>query len=61
MRYRDATISYFQGLTPARKVSGTATLDDKRLVFTPSGGSVKSVQVTGGALQITDLGAQLNG
>ncbi len=57
MRYRDATISYFEGLSPARKVSGTATLDDKRLVFTPSGGSVKSVQVTGGALQITELGA----
>jgi hypothetical protein len=57
MRYRDATISYFQGLTPVRKVSGTATLDDKRLVFTPSGGAVKSVQVTGGSLQITDLGA----
>jgi uncharacterized protein YhdP len=57
MRYRDATISYFQSLTPVRKVSGTATLDDKRLVFTPSGGSVKAVQVTGGALQITDLGA----
>jgi uncharacterized protein YhdP len=57
MRYRDATISYFQGLTPARKVRGTAVLDDKRLVFTPSGGAVKSVQVTGGSLQITDLGA----
>ncbi len=57
MRYRDATISYFQSLTPARKVSGTAALDDRRLVFTPSGGSVKAVQVTGGSLQITDLGA----
>jgi uncharacterized protein YhdP len=57
MRYRDATISYFQGLTPVRKVSGTATLDDKRLVFTPAGGLVKSVQATGGSLQITDLGA----
>jgi uncharacterized protein YhdP len=57
MRYHDAAISYFQALTPVRKVSGTATLDDKRLVFTPSGGSVKSVQVTGGSLQITDLGA----
>ncbi len=57
MRYRDATISYFQGLTAVRKVSGTATLDDRRLVFTPSGGSVKSVQATGGSLQITDLGA----
>jgi uncharacterized protein YhdP len=57
MRYRDATISYFQGLLPVRKVSGTATLDDKRLVFTPTAGMVKSVQLTGGSLQITDLGA----
>jgi hypothetical protein len=57
MRYQDATISYFGGLTPTRKVSGTATLNDKRLVFTPAGGAVKSVQVTGGSLVITDLGA----
>ncbi|MBV9373731.1 MAG: AsmA-like C-terminal domain-containing protein [Alphaproteobacteria bacterium] len=57
MRYRDATISYFGGLTPARKVSGTATLDNRRLVFTPTSGSVKSVQATGGSLVITDLGA----
>jgi uncharacterized protein YhdP len=57
MRYHDATISYFQGLPPVRTVSGTATLDDKRLVFTPKSGVVKSVQVTGGSLQITDLGA----
>jgi AsmA-like C-terminal region/Protein of unknown function len=57
MRYHDATISYFRGLTPARKVSGTATLQDKRLVFTPTGGTVRSVQVTGGSLEITDLGA----
>jgi uncharacterized protein YhdP len=57
MRYHDATITYFHGLAPARKVSGTAALRDKRLVFTPTGGSVKSVQVTGGSLQITDLGA----
>jgi uncharacterized protein YhdP len=57
IRQRDATISYFQGLSPARKVSGTATLDDKRLAFTPTGGSVKSVQATDGSLVITDLGA----
>ena len=57
MRYRDVTISYFRRLTPARKVSGTATLDDKRLVFIPTSGSVKSVQATGGSLVITDLGA----
>ena len=45
MKYHDATISYFRQLPPARKVSGTATLDDKRLVFTPTTGAVKSVQV----------------
>jgi len=57
MRYHDATITYFHGLTPARKVRGTATLQDKRLVFMPTGGAVKSVQVTGGSLEITNLGA----
>jgi hypothetical protein len=57
MRYHDATISYFRDLPPARKVGGTATLNDKRLVFTPTAGAVKSVQLTGGTLQITDLGA----
>ena len=57
MRYHDLTINYFNGLPPVRKVSGTATLADKRLAFTPTGGTVKSVQVTGGSLDITDLGA----
>jgi hypothetical protein len=57
MRYHDLTINYFSGLAPVRKVSGTATLMDKRLEFTPTGGTVKSVQVTGGSLDITDLGA----
>ena len=57
MRYHDLTINYFGGLAPVRKVSGTATLVDKRLEFTPTGGTVKSVQVTGGSLDISDLGA----
>lgn len=57
MRYHDATVNYFRGLTPARRVSGTATLQDKRLVFTPSSGTVRSLQLTGGSLEITDLGA----
>jgi len=57
MRYHDLTINYFSGLAPARKVSGTATLVDKRLEFTPTGGSVKSVQITGGSLDISNLGA----
>ena len=57
MRYHDLTINYYSGLAPVRKVSGTAMLTDKRLTFTPTGGTIKSVQVTGGSLDITDLGA----
>ena len=57
MQYHDLTINYFSGLTPVRKVSGTATLSDRRLEFTPTGGSVRSVQVTGGSLDISNLGA----
>jgi hypothetical protein len=57
MRYHGLTINYFSGLAPVRKVSGTATLADKRLEFRPSGGTVRSVQVTGGSLDITNLGA----
>jgi hypothetical protein len=57
LRYHDLTINYFGGLPPVRKVSGTATLADKRLSFSPTGGTVKSVQVTGGSLDITDLGS----
>ena len=56
MRYHGLTINYFSGLTPVRKVGGTATLADKRLQFRPSGGTIKSVQVTGGSLDITNLG-----
>jgi hypothetical protein len=57
MRYHGLTINYFNGLAPVRKVSGTATLADKRLEFRPSGGAVRSVQVTGGSLDISNLGA----
>jgi len=57
MRYHDLTINYFSGLTPVRKVSGTATLSDRRLQFRPTGGAVRSVQVTGGSLDISNLGA----
>jgi uncharacterized protein YhdP len=57
MRYHDLTISYFGGLAPVRKVSGTATLSDKQIEFTPTAGMVKSVHVTGGVIRMTDLGA----
>jgi len=57
MRYHDLTISYFGGLAPVRKVSGTATMSDKQIEFTPTAGMVKSVHVTGGVIRVTDLGA----
>jgi hypothetical protein len=57
MRYHDLTIRYLKGLPPIRKVSGTGTLTDRRLDFTPTGGKVKHVEVTGGSLSVTDLGA----
>ena len=57
MRYRDLTISYFGGLPPVRRVSGTATLADKQIEFTPTGGTIKSIRVTGGVIRLTDLGA----
>jgi hypothetical protein len=57
MRYHDLTIRYLKGLPPVRKVSGTGTLTDRRLDFTPAGGKLKHVEVTGGSLSVTDLGA----
>ena len=57
MQYHDLTIRYLKGLPPIRKVSGTGTLTDRRLDFTPTGGKVKHVEVTGGSLSVTDLGA----
>ena len=57
LRYDDLTINYFTGLPPVRRVSGSAIFGGKTLTFTPRGGMVKSVHLTGGSLQITDLGA----
>jgi hypothetical protein len=57
MRFHDLTVNYLDGLPPAKKVSGTATLDDRRLDFTVGGGVVKGIKATGGTLSITDIGA----
>jgi hypothetical protein len=56
MRYHDLTVDYFGGLPPAKKVSGTATLNDRRLDFAITGGAVKSLKATGGTLSITNIG-----
>ena len=55
LRYRDLSVVYFPGLVPVRKVGGTATFTDKRFDFTATGGVIKSVKVTGAALQLTEL------
>ncbi len=55
LRYHDLTITYFNGLPMAQKVSGTASFTGDRLDFTPTGGQVKGLKVIGGKLQLTDL------
>lgn len=57
LRYHDLSVDYFNGLPPVTKVSGTATLNDRRLDFSFAGGVVKSLKTTGGAISITDIGA----
>ena len=57
MRYHDLTVDYFTGLPPAKKVSGTATLSDRRLDFAITGGALKSLKATGGMMSIANIGA----
>jgi hypothetical protein len=55
LRYHDLTISYFDGLPPARNVNGTARFVGDRLDFTPTGGHVNGLKVTGGTLALSNL------
>jgi AsmA-like protein/uncharacterized protein DUF3971 len=57
IRYHDLTVDCFNGLPPVKKVSGTATLNGRRLDFAVAGGVLKSLKATGGAISITDIGA----
>jgi uncharacterized protein YhdP len=56
LRYRDLTVRYLKGLEPVRKVSGRAVFDGDRLEFTPAGGWLRGLRVTGGSLLLTELG-----
>jgi Protein of unknown function/AsmA-like C-terminal region len=56
LRYHDLTIRYFDDLPPVRHVDGTATFAGDHLDFTPTSGTLKRLKVTGGLLQLTDLG-----
>lgn len=56
LKYRDATVNYFKGLPPVRKVAGTAVFAGKQLEFAPTGGVIKGIRVTGGSLVLTNLG-----
>ena len=56
LRYHDLAIDYFDGLPLVRKVNGTAVFAGNHLDFTPTGGALKGLKVTGGSLQLTNLG-----
>lgn len=56
LRYHDLTVRYLKGLEPVRKVSGRAVFDGDRLEFTPTGGWLRGLQVTGGSLHLSELG-----
>ncbi|HTZ37357.1 MAG TPA: AsmA-like C-terminal region-containing protein [Stellaceae bacterium] len=57
IRFHDLTVDYFAGLPPARKVAGTATIGDRRIDFTVTGGAIKSLKTTSGSMSIVDIGA----
>jgi hypothetical protein len=59
IRYHDLTVDYFNGLPPLKKVGGTATLNDRRLDFAVTGGVLKSLKASGGAISITDIGSRI--
>ena len=59
LRYHDLTIRYLKGLEPVRKVSGRAVFDGDRLEFTPTGGWLRGLQVTGGSLLLSELGQKV--
>src|SRR5262249_17994146 len=59
LRYRDLTVNYFNGLPLARGVAGTARFTGKRLEFTPTAGLVKGVKLTGGTVQLSELGERV--
>ncbi|MFI4948600.1 MAG: DUF3971 domain-containing protein [Alphaproteobacteria bacterium] len=56
LRYHDLTINYFNGLPMIRQVAGTAEFAGKHLDFVPTSGVLKGLKLTGGTLQLTDLG-----
>jgi hypothetical protein len=57
IRFHDLAVDYFDGLPPARNASGSATLSGQRLQFTPTGGTIKAIAITGGSVVLTDLDA----
>jgi hypothetical protein len=59
LRYRGLTIRYLADLPPVREVDGTAKFTGKALVFSPHTGEVAGVRVTGGTVQIVDLGEKV--
>jgi hypothetical protein len=56
LRYHDLTINYFNGLPLVRQVGGTAVFTGKHLDLTPTSGMLKGMKITGGTVQLSELG-----
>jgi len=56
LRYHDLTINYFNGLPLVRQVGGTAGFTGKHLDITPTSGMLKGMKITGGVVQLSELG-----
>jgi len=56
LRYHDLTINYFNGLPLVRRVGGTADFAARHLNFSPTSGMLKGLKITGGSVQLSDLG-----
>ncbi len=59
MRYHDLTINYFNGLPPVRNTNGTAVFNGDRLDFSPTSGTLKGLKITGGLVQVSNVGAKV--
>ena len=57
LRYHGLTVNYFKGLPMVRQVGGSAVFAGNHLDFTPTGGVLKGLKITGGTVRLTELDA----
>lgn len=55
LAYSGIAIDYFKPLPPARDIDGSAVFDRSTLTFTPTGGRLEGIKVTGGTVRLYQL------